>query len=259
LKQRYANIEQKQQEAAQNDSFDRVIAMMTSFAQADPTKGFGFAAAKAADASQALKKDQRALHEAQEMKMAEIQGSLATADDARKRGDVAAAEKASADARDAKLKLNDLVLKEQQVQVAMAQTGLQGISSITNMMSEGPKLALESEKLKIERARALKAPDNVAYAQAYALSAHVPFDVAVDRLIENKNQNTLISAYESEWKANGIDLETGKQLQSRYKSFDEFLKSKGIRSPQSGPAEGETRTDKKGNRIMFVNGQWVYP
>jgi hypothetical protein len=82
------NIEARWAKEHEHDNMDRLIAQLNSFASADPTKGFGYAMAVGANASQNLNKQQQQLRDAQDKASLAFWQKDAAEDDARKRGDL---------------------------------------------------------------------------------------------------------------------------------------------------------------------------
>lgn len=81
------DIEARQAKERESDPVDRLLAMANAFAKADPTKGFGFHAASASEASASLEATQKAIREKQDAVSREFRLSMAKEDDARRRGD----------------------------------------------------------------------------------------------------------------------------------------------------------------------------
>lgn len=80
-------IEARQAKEREGDPLDRLLAMGRAFAKADPTKGFGFQAATASEASSALEATQRAIREKQDAVSRDFRQAAAKEEDARRRGD----------------------------------------------------------------------------------------------------------------------------------------------------------------------------
>ena len=86
-KQFQKDLEARQAKEREGDPVDRLLAMARSFAKADPTKGFGYQAASASEASASLEATQKAIREKQDAVSREFRLSMAKEDDARRRGD----------------------------------------------------------------------------------------------------------------------------------------------------------------------------
>jgi hypothetical protein len=71
-----------------------LITQLSAFSKADPSKGFGYAGAVAAEASQVLGREQQALRDKQENAGLEFQKALEKEQDAKRRGDASAIEAA---------------------------------------------------------------------------------------------------------------------------------------------------------------------
>jgi hypothetical protein len=80
-------IEARQAKEREGDPLDRLLAMGRAFAKADPTKGFGFQAATASEASSALEASQRAIRDKQDAVSRDFRQAAAKEEDARRRGD----------------------------------------------------------------------------------------------------------------------------------------------------------------------------
>lgn len=94
VKKRQADMESRQAEQRKGDAVDRLLAMGEAFATADPSRGFGFAAASASKASRALESEQRAIRDKQEALNMDIAKNMAKEEDARRRGDATGVESA---------------------------------------------------------------------------------------------------------------------------------------------------------------------
>lgn len=86
-KKRMAAMEERQAKENEGAGLDRLIAQMSAFSKADPSKGFGYAAGISADASRAAEKEQRALVEKQETAQIEFAKAVAKEEDARRHKD----------------------------------------------------------------------------------------------------------------------------------------------------------------------------
>jgi hypothetical protein len=99
VKSRQAKREARQEKGYEQSGMDRLIAQLSAFAQADPSRGFGYAGAVSADASEKLEREQNVLRDKEESAQIEFQRAVAKEEDARRRGDSAgvAAAKAAQD------------------------------------------------------------------------------------------------------------------------------------------------------------------
>jgi len=86
-KKRMAAMEERQAKENEGAGLDRLLAQMSAFATADPSKGFGYAAATSSNASRGLEKEQRALVEKQETAQIEFAKAVAKEEDARRHKD----------------------------------------------------------------------------------------------------------------------------------------------------------------------------
>jgi len=86
-KRRMSAMEERQNKANEDAGYNRLIGQLASFASADPAKGFGYAGAVSAQASQAIEEKQNALREKQETAQIEFVRAMEKEDDARKRKD----------------------------------------------------------------------------------------------------------------------------------------------------------------------------
>lgn len=89
VKARQAKREARQEKGYEQMGMDRLIAQLSAFAQADPSRGFGYAGAVSADASEKLERDQNALRDKEESAQIEFQRAVAKEEDSRRRGDAA--------------------------------------------------------------------------------------------------------------------------------------------------------------------------
>ena len=112
IEKRQSAMEARQQKAYEQGGLDRLIAQLSAFAKADPAKGFGYAGAVSAEASQVLEREQQALRDKQEAAQIEFHKGIAKEDDAKKRGDAVGIQAAL----DAQKKAKDEYVKLQQAQ-----------------------------------------------------------------------------------------------------------------------------------------------
>jgi hypothetical protein len=96
---------------------------LIALSQQDPLKGFGVAMGAGADASAKLSKESAALHDKQAVEMIAARQAMATADDARKRGDLATAKAAEESAEKHTEKLKELGIQQQQADASTTQAG----------------------------------------------------------------------------------------------------------------------------------------
>jgi hypothetical protein len=96
VKARQSKREARQEQNYEQAGMDRLIAQLSAFAQADPSRGFGYAGAVSSDASEKLEAQQNALRDKEESAQIEFQRAVAKEEDSRRRNDadgVAAAQK----------------------------------------------------------------------------------------------------------------------------------------------------------------------
>jgi hypothetical protein len=94
---------------------------LIALSQQDPLKGFGVAMGAGADASAKLSKESAALHDKQAVEMIAARQAMATADDARKRGDLATAKAAEESAEKHTEKFKELGIQRQQADASTTQ------------------------------------------------------------------------------------------------------------------------------------------
>ena len=87
VRKRQEAIEARQAEEYKGNAIDRLIAQAEAFGNADPSRGFGYAAAASSKASRTLEAEQRAIRDKQEALNLDIARNMAEKDDARRRGD----------------------------------------------------------------------------------------------------------------------------------------------------------------------------
>jgi len=150
-KQRWKNIEAKNKASEAQDPDDRLIMSLAAFAEANPNSGIGGAAAQYAKTSVVMKKTQEALREAQAQKMAEVVGHFAMEDDARKRDDMAGAQRAI----DARLKAvqdaQKLQNEQQKLIVDKHQMLNHGLMALTESVAKPQEIALRAKQIENER------------------------------------------------------------------------------------------------------------
>jgi hypothetical protein len=94
---------------------------LIALSQQDPLKGFGVAMGAGADASAKLSKESAALHDKQAVEMIAARQAMATADDARKRGDLTTAKAAEESAEKHTEKFKELGIQQQQADASTTQ------------------------------------------------------------------------------------------------------------------------------------------
>jgi hypothetical protein len=104
VKVREAAREARQQANYGEQGLDRLLAQMTAFATADPSKGIGYQGAVSAKVSDDIKQQQNALRDKEEAAQIEFARAMAKEEDGRKRGDSEAVLAAQKEQQDAKFK-----------------------------------------------------------------------------------------------------------------------------------------------------------
>ena len=115
-KKRQEALEARQLAEYERGGIDRLLAQASAFATADPSKGFGYAAAMSSTASRALEKEQNALRTQQETAGIEFQKAIAKEEDAKARGDASAITSAVEERKKAEVEYAKLVQQSNKIE-----------------------------------------------------------------------------------------------------------------------------------------------
>lgn len=115
VRKRQEAIEARQAEEYKGNAIDRLIAQAEAFGSADPSKGFGYAAAASSKASRALEAEQRAIRSKQEALNLDIARNMAEKEDARRRGDAAGVKSAMEQAKKDQAAYDQLQMKHDEL------------------------------------------------------------------------------------------------------------------------------------------------
>jgi len=115
VRKRQEAIEARQAEEYKGNAIDRLIAQAEAFGNADPSRGFGYAAAASSKASRALAAEQRAIRDKQEALNLDIARNMAEKDDARRRGDAAGVKSAMAQVKQDQAEYDKLQMKHDEL------------------------------------------------------------------------------------------------------------------------------------------------
>ena len=171
-------LEARQLAEYERGGIDRLLAQLSAFATADPSKGFGYAAAISSTASRALEKEQNALRTQQETAGIEFQKAMAKEEDAKARGNAAAISSAVEERKKAEVEYAKLIqqnnkIEQDRVQLAITAEHYQNSDEINkekNKITEAynnGQLTLQEAKNKIDELQAKSSADYYAGKTAY--------------------------------------------------------------------------------------------
>jgi hypothetical protein len=259
VRERYRKIEEKNKASETQDPDERLIMSLAAFADAAPNSGIGGAAAQYAKASVGMKKTQEALREAQSMKMAEITGALNNADDAKKRGEVDKAAQFYKDAQDNNMKYAQLGEQYRANQIQMAGLLAPEINAMVNVLAKPEELRNQRDQIAVSRIQANKPAEQIQLIRALQEKTGLSFLDAYEEVSGLHNMASRLNTAEGEWKANGYD-EQGRSLHEQFNNdYNKFLEARNLGQSKKGFIDGEERQDIHGKKIVYRNGQWVYP
>lgn len=177
-KKRQEALEARQLAEYERGGIDRLLAQAEAFATADPSKGFGFAAAASSTASRALAKEQNALRTQQETAGIEFQKAMAKEEDAKARGNATAIASAVEERKKAEVEYAKLIqqsnkIEQDRIQLAVTAEHYQNSdevnrekNKITEAYNNG-QLTLQEAKNKIDALQARSQADYYANKSAY--------------------------------------------------------------------------------------------
>lgn len=169
-RKRQEALEARQLAEYERGGIDRLLAQAEAFATADPSKGFGFAAAASSTASRALAKEQNALRTQQETAGIEFQKAMAKEEDAKARGNAAAISAAVEERKKAEVEYAKLIqqsnkIEQDRIQLAVTAEHYQNSdevnrekNKITEAYNNG-QLTLQEAKNKIDALQARSQAD----------------------------------------------------------------------------------------------------
>lgn len=169
-KKRQNALEARQLAEYERGGIDRLLAQAEAFATADPSKGFGFAAAASSTASRALAKEQNTLRTQQETAGIEFQKAMAKEEDAKARGNAAAIASAVEERKKAEVEYAKLIqqtnkIEQDRVQLAVTAEHYQNSDEINrekNKITEAynnGQLTLQEAKNQIDALQAKSSAD----------------------------------------------------------------------------------------------------
>jgi hypothetical protein len=177
-KKRQEALEARQLAEYERGGIDRLLAQAEAFATADPSKGFGFAAAASSTASRALAKEQNTLRTQQETAGIEFQKAMAKEEDAKARGNATAIASAVEERKKAEVEYAKLIqqtnkIEQDRIQLAVTAEHYQNSdevnrekNKITEAYNNG-QLTLQEAKNKIDALQARSQADYYAGKTAY--------------------------------------------------------------------------------------------
>jgi hypothetical protein len=177
-KKRQEALEARQLAEYERGGIDRLLAQAEAFATADPSKGFGFAAAASSTASRALAKEQNALRTQQETAGIEFQKAMAKEEDAKARGNAAAIASAVEERKKAEVEYAKVIqqsnkIEQDRIQLAVTAEHYENSDAINkekNKITEAynnGQLTLQEAKNKIDALQARSQADYYAGKTAY--------------------------------------------------------------------------------------------
>ena len=169
-KKRQEALEARQLAEYERGGIDRLLAQAEAFATADPSKGFGFAAAASSTASRALAKEQNTLRTQQETAGIEFQKAMAKEEDAKARGNATAIASAVEERKKAEVEYAKLIqqsnkIEQDRIQLAVTAEHYQNSDEINrekNKITEAynnGQLTLQEAKNKIDALQARSQAD----------------------------------------------------------------------------------------------------
>ena len=276
-------LEARQLAEYERGGIDRLLAQLSAFATADPSKGFGYAAAISSTASRALEKEQNALRTQQETAGIEFQKAMAKEEDAKARGNAAAISSAVEERKKAEVEYAKLIqqnnkIEQDRVQLAITAEHYQNSDEINrekNKITEAynsGQLTLQEAKNQIDALQAKSSADYYAGKTAYD-AKHLKYlmdkekDAQADRpSAEDKKYNaadkaasadpsirTLREAVNSAVKSGVMDIDSDefRNAMGRIQKLTEpYYTSRGLAVPtvpnMPTPPASEKRPPKKG-------------
>ena len=178
--------EARQAEEYKGNAIDRLIAQAEAFASADPSKGFGHAAASSAKASRMLAAEQRAIRDRQESLNIDIARNLAEKDDARRRGDAAGVKSAMAQVKQDQAEYDKLQMKHDE----LANTQFRTANDIRTGDVAASKLPLDIYSAETQRKNVENMAEHQRQTRELAeLTKPTADDITYNRLMGKANQD----------------------------------------------------------------------
>jgi len=250
VRKRQDALEARQLAEYERGGIDRLLAQATAFATADPSTGFGVAAAQSSAASRALEKEQNALRTQQETAAITVRTAMAKEQDAHARGDAAAIESSVAERQKAQAEFAKLVQQQNKIEIDMAtmqntaqhykdQAEIQRESNRINDSYKNRSLSLEEAKNEISASLAREELD-------YRVAK-----LAIDKM-EAENKAAHLINEGSHWKAMNsyYSILGGVALDSKPTKYDKQI----IAADKAVDANQEIRTIRESISAAVKSG-----
>jgi len=216
---------------------------LAAFAKADPAKGFGYAGAVSAEASQVLEREQQALRDKQEAAQIEFHKSIAKEDDAKKRGDAVGIQAAL----DTQKKAKDEYAKLQQAQQKI-ETDRQNIAAHIYGTETNAATQREANKQNAAYHKAvLEKPTREEFLVNLAKT-----DPEIFRLMQGQGKAGVLTFEEALKVVNSDKLNTGKSPDEKIKMAQELLDAQ-ERLRKSGTTENPNKPPALDEEPGFFN------
>jgi hypothetical protein len=204
-------VEARQAKEREGDPLDRLLAMGRAFAKADPTKGFGFQAAIASDASSALEASQRAIREKQDAVSRDFRQAAAKEEDARRRGDADGIAAALAQQKKDQSEFDRLQVEYDKAQQGKYRTA----AEIRQSQAAESKLPLDVFDAETRRQQAEAQARQQEFVRSEAARTRPTADeVVFSRIMGKVNQDPMIKSLASQLKDFEIGSEEYQRIQN---------------------------------------------
>jgi hypothetical protein len=204
-------VEARQAKEREGDPLYRLLAMGRAFAKADPTKGFGFQAAIASDASSALEASQRAIREKQDAVSRDFRQAAAKEEDARRRGDADGIAAALAQQKKDQSEFDRLQVEYDKAQQGKYRTA----AEIRQSQAAESKLPLDVFDAETRRQQAEAQARQQEFVRSEAARTRPTADeVVFSRIMGKVNQDPMIKSLASQLKDFEIGSEEYQRIQN---------------------------------------------
>jgi hypothetical protein len=219
VRARQSKIEARQEEEYKNNAMNRLLAQAEAFASAEPSMGFGYAAAASSKASRSLEKDQQEIRNKQEALNLDIARNMAKEEDARRRGDAAGVKDALKEIKSDQREYDKLQMERDKIEQSKAKTAAD-IRTGDIQEAKIPADLYNSETQRQNANTSLLQAKNLAEHQRQTrelaeLTKPTAEDVVYNRLMGKANQDPEIKMLASKLK----DLEPGSDEYAQIQSM----------------------------------------
>jgi hypothetical protein len=239
VRKRQEKIEARQEEEYKNNAMNRLLAQAEAFATAEPSMGFGYAAAASSKASRSLEKDQQEIRNKQEALNLDIARNMAKEEDARRRGDAAGVKEALKEIKSDQREYDRLQMERDKMEQAQIGTA----TNIRNSDISANKLPLDiysaetqQQNANTQELQARNAAEHQRFLRTQAeLNKEKPASKEFSRLNDDFEQSIFVKSLKAKLEAEEVGSDEYNNLIRTYnKAREQYFKPFMEKNPDMG-------------------------